>query len=107
MSTSSLRLIESQFTNINKTEYYFFNAKRLNESLSSVQSAIAGNGVQDGYLIATVKLANVTDPDPGTNTNGTAGSGQPDNNGGGSSTGLAMYVQKARLQDIARLNCLP
>lgn len=78
--------------NVNKSEYYFFNAPRLNDSYSAVESAIQGNGVQDGYLIATVKLANVTDPDPGTNTNGTDGQDSTGSGGSGSSTGLAMCV---------------
>lgn len=84
------RLIESQFQNINKSEYYAFDAVHLNSSAQTVLNAINGTGVEPGYLIATVKLANVTDPDTGLGPNSNPTSSGTNNQGKSSNTGLAM-----------------
>ncbi|KAG8987137.1 hypothetical protein FRB90_003566 [Tulasnella sp. 427] len=107
LTKSSARLIESQFQNINKSEYYFFNAQQLNDSAAVVHNAIEGNGVEPGYLIATVKLSNVTDPDTGLgpNDNPSSGSGS-DNQGKGGSTGLAMIILYAITGCVSALFCI-
>lgn len=88
-------LIESQFVeNTNTKLYYFFNATRLNQSATAIDNAIEGEGVQPGYLIATLKWDNTTDPDPGVGVGGSSPGTSTSNSGGGSNpdTGLAMFV---------------
>ncbi|KAG8901226.1 hypothetical protein FRB99_005467 [Tulasnella sp. 403] len=105
---SSARLIESQFQNVNRTEFFWFNATRLNSSANSVNNAILGNGVQPGYLIATVKLQNVTDPSDGlTNTNTTNGAHPAGSDKDkGPNTGLAMIILYTITGCVSALFCI-
>ncbi|KAG8956260.1 hypothetical protein FRC04_004337 [Tulasnella sp. 424] len=106
ITRSSARLIESQFQNINKSEYYAFDALRLNNTAQVVLNAINGTGVEPGYLIATVKLANVTDPDTGLGPNSNPTSSGTNNQGKGSNTGLAMIILYAITGCVSALFCI-
>ncbi|KAG8935443.1 hypothetical protein FRC01_000050 [Tulasnella sp. 417] len=106
ITRSSARLIESQFQNINKTEYYAFNARQLNDSAQTVFNAVQGNGVEPGYLIATVKMANVTDPDNGLGTNGNPSTGSNNSQSKSSNTGLAMIILYAITGCVSALFCI-
>ncbi|KAG8999987.1 hypothetical protein FRB95_011493 [Tulasnella sp. JGI-2019a] len=108
VTKSSATLIESQFVqNTNTKLYYFFNGTRLNASATVVENALAGEGVQSGYLIATLKWNNVTDPNPGVGIDGSNGT-TANNSGGGSNpdTGLAMIILYVITGCVSLLFCI-
>ncbi|CAE6522568.1 unnamed protein product [Rhizoctonia solani] len=103
---SAARLIESQFTNVNKT-YRSFNSKLLNESYLSVLDAVNGSssGSQPSFLMAVLRAWNSTSS-PNSNTTqanpppaGTNGSNKPN-------TGLAMIVLYAITGCVSVLFCV-
>jgi hypothetical protein len=75
------RLIEERFDHIDRDLYASFNAQRLNESFYVINSTLNnGNSTGSGYMFATLRAHNATEPDvqPGvtpTDTNG--GNQQP------------------------------
>ncbi|KAG8932495.1 hypothetical protein FRC02_001018 [Tulasnella sp. 418] len=105
ITRSSARLIESQFQNVNKSQYYYFNANRLNESAYAITEAINGTSVEEGYLIATLKLNNVTDPAEDTPFSGNNGN-QNDDDDNNSNTGLAMIILYAITGCVSALFCV-
>ncbi|KAG8885787.1 hypothetical protein FRB97_009492 [Tulasnella sp. 331] len=110
VTKSSANLIESQFDeNTNTKLYYFFNGTRLNQSATAIENAIEGEGVQPGYLIATLKWDNTTDPDPGVGTSGANPGTSNSNNGGGGGdpdTGLAMIILYVITGCVSLLFCI-
>lgn len=87
MDTSSLlRLIESRFSNINQS-YYWYDSTKLNNSFHAVASFIGGAPPQPGFMLATLSVnstshLNVTNPQP---------TSSPSHGSGSPSTSLAMY----------------
>ncbi len=78
-SLSASKLIEGQFTTIlgSSSKYYWFSPSLLNDSSNDIQYSIVNRTVPEtGYLFATLKASNATDPNNGTTIGGTTPSAE-------------------------------
>ncbi|CAE6416366.1 unnamed protein product, partial [Rhizoctonia solani] len=103
---SAARLIESQFTNVNKT-YHSFNSKLLNESYLSVVDAVNSSsaGSQPPFLMAVLRAWNSTSS-PNSNTTQPSPPPAATNDSSKPNTGLAMIVLYAITGCVSVLFCV-
>ncbi|CAE6366484.1 unnamed protein product [Rhizoctonia solani] len=103
---SAARLIESQFTNVNKT-YHSFNSKLLNESYLAVTNAVnsSNSGSQPPFLMAVLRAWNSTSS-PNSNTTQAGPPPTAPHDSGKPNTGLAMIVLYAITGCVSVLFCV-
>lgn len=90
------RLIEERFDHIDRNLYGNFNAQRLNESFYAINSTLNnGNTTGPGYMFATLRAYNATDPSTPTNITPNNNGGDGNNQPQGKRTSLAMCVLPA------------
>ncbi|KAI0779339.1 hypothetical protein C8Q74DRAFT_1446931 [Fomes fomentarius] len=112
-SLSASKLIEGQFTTIlgSSSKYYWFSPSLLNDSSHDIQYSIVNRTVPEtGYLFATLKASNATDPNNGTtiggttpSAEGTQGGSNPQNS---TNTSLAMIILYAITGCVSALFCI-
>ena len=99
-SLAASNLIETQFDNVlvgDKSRYWWFSPSLLNSSAADIQTAIENNTVPEstGYLFATLRASNATDPVANGPTDQPTTSSDPSGDSSGPSpanTSLAMRV---------------
>ena len=90
------RLIEERFDHINKTLYGNFNAPRLNDSFYAINNTLnTRNMTSSGYMFATLRAYNATDPSTPPNTTPTNTGGGQGGQSQGKRTSLAMWVSRS------------